>query len=274
MLSEKNKMKEPVTKHTILIKSDDEKKKPFSDESWSKVVKDSIEPKLKNVPVSKTIRTKDGFGVLFFPNIKQRDLAASNLKDTCKLEPQNRDVKSILPKLKINGIPADNFLKIEKQTIKQAILDKNPTIKDLVENHDKTLEVLFFKEEQNTKYCFAVIKVDIEVKNAIFSQGKKIFIGLSSCWITERHHILQCYKCQQFGHKKGAVECKLNNVNINVCLYCSNNHSSKSCPVKGKTELYKCINCEASTDASIKSSCVGHTTTFINYPSFQQALFN
>ena len=200
-LSQNKKPKEPATKHTILIKPDDEKN-PFSDESWSKIVKDSIEPKLKNVPVSKSVRTKDGFGVLFFPSIKQRDLAASNLKDTCKLESQSRDVKSILPKLKINGIPKDNFLKVEKQVIKQAIIDKNTTIKELVENHGKTLEVLFFNDEQNTKYCFAVIKVDVEVKNAIFAQGKKIFIGLSSCRITERHHIIQCYKCHQFGHKK------------------------------------------------------------------------
>ena len=39
----------------------------FTDETWSTVVKKSIKPKLKTIPVTKITRTKDGKGVLFSP---------------------------------------------------------------------------------------------------------------------------------------------------------------------------------------------------------------
>ena len=54
-------------KHTIVVKSDESTDHKFSDETWSTVVKKSIRPMLKNIPVSKTTITKDGKGIIFFP---------------------------------------------------------------------------------------------------------------------------------------------------------------------------------------------------------------
>ena len=101
-------------KHTIVVKSDDSDDLKFSDETWSTVVKKSITPTLKHIPVSKTTITKDGKGILFFPSDESRDQAASSLKDKCSIESQDKETKMMYPKLKISGIPQDVFGEEEK----------------------------------------------------------------------------------------------------------------------------------------------------------------
>ena len=98
------------------------------------IIKNRIEPKLKNIQVNKVVRSKAGKGVLFFPTKESRNIAAINLKDTCVLEPQDRQTKTLYPKIKIGWIAKDNFTKLDKTTLKDSILQKNHIICDLVEN--------------------------------------------------------------------------------------------------------------------------------------------
>ena len=100
----------------------------------------------------------------------------------------------------------------------------------------------------------------------------KLYIGLSICKVTERYHILQCYACQKFGHRKGTEKCQLFNTSKNICLYCSGEHTSKICSVKKQSNLFKCNNCATSTENSIRTNCMGHTTTDAKCPLLQQAL--
>ena len=73
------------------------------------------------------------------------------------------------------------------------------------------MDVIFISEEKDCNYCYAVIKVDPMVKEAIQSIGNRLYIGMGSCKVVERYHLLQCYKCQKFGHKEGTNYCPLKN---------------------------------------------------------------
>ena len=117
-----------------------------------------------------------------------------------------------------------------------------------------------------------MLRVDPTIKNEIDKLGKRIFIGLSACKVIDRYHILQCYKCQQFGHKKGSSNCPLINSDKEVCLYCSGNHPSRSCPEKANEDSFKCNNCLNSKDPSVRSNSTGHKTTSINCPFLQHSL--
>ena len=261
-----------LTKHTILVKSKDTEDHTFSEESWSSVVKNSIEPNLRNIPVNKSMRTKSGKGVIFFPSAKSRDLAASKLQGTCTIESQDKSTKTLYPKIKISEIPTDYLGEKEKENIKNAILEKNPTIEDLVSKKGKILEVLFVQKESRFNSSYAVVKVDDEIRKAVASQGHKIYIGLSSCRVSDRYHLVQCYCCQEFGHKMGSDKCKLKDSGKAICLYCAGDHPSKSCPNKKKRESLKCHNCAHSTNVNFKNNSHGHTTTSFDCPFLQQAL--
>ena len=276
------------TLHTILLKpkkdeeNEDENEtengdetKTFSEENWTTIVKNNINPKLTNVQVSKVLRSKEGKGVLFFPTKESRDTAAATLKDTYTLESQDRKVKTLYPKIKISWISKDCFTVLDKTTIKDYIFQKNPTIKDLVEKEKKVFEIIFINDEKDQNYAYAVVKVDTKIKEAINSQGNKIYIGLSSCKVTDRYHLIQCYKCQEFGHVKGSTNCNLYNMEKEVCLYCAADHKSKTCPVKKDgIKAFKCHNCLSSKDVKIKSKYTGHTTTSFHCPILQIALKN
>ena len=91
--------------------------------------------------------------------------------------------------------------------------------------------------------------------------------------VYERYHLIQCYQCQGFGHKKGSSNCKLKGTDENICLYCAEKHSSKNCPTKTKKDkIYKCYNCSISKDSTISEGCIGHTTTFYTCPILQKTL--
>ena len=265
---------QPVT-HTILINSENEGETCFSKDSWTEVVKNNIQPQLKSIPVSKAVRSKEGKGVLFFPTKELRNEAALKLKDTFKLEKQDRKLKFLSPKLKISWIPKQYFDEIDKKSLKQSILTKNSNISRLVSDEKKKFDIIFINDEKDENYSYAVIKVDPEIKEAIVSQGNKLFIGLSSCKVTDRYHILQCYKCQEFGHKVGSSKCTLEGSEKEICLYCAGDHKSKSCEVeKNDSNNFKCHNCSMSKDDKIKSNCIGHTTNSFKCPIFQTAIKN
>ena len=99
--------------------------------------------------------------------------------------------------------------------------------------------MLFINHVKDDENFYAVVKVDESVHQVIKAQGSKVYIGLSSCKVSQRYHLLQCYSCQEFGHKVGSEKCSLKNEEKVVCLYCAKNHSSKSCPHK---KIKVCLN--------------------------------
>ena len=266
----------PMAKHTLMVTPKDAN--TFSSEGWNTVVKKSVLPKLKNVQISKAVTTKSGKNILFFPTAEARNAAQKKLceDEAYNVEAQDKKSLKLLPKMKVCNIPKSCIKDFEsnKAGIKQLILEKNPTIKHLIEVEKKLLDIIFVADERDPEYCFAVIKIDSEIKNAIKNQQNKLYLGLVACRVVDRYHIIQCYKCQRFGHKMDSEFCPLQNTDEVVCLYCSKNHQSKTCPVKreGSPESYKCNNCATSNSPQEKLHCGGHTTTSPMCPVLQKAL--
>ena len=77
---------------------------------------------------------------------------------------------------------------------------------------------------------------------------------------------MQCYSCQDFGHKNGSKDCKSKDP---VCLYCAVNHQSKSCPHKYDRSKHRCANCARSPNPAIRAKADGHTNTSYLCPIVQ-----
>ena len=156
------------TKHTLCVEPNEQESK-FSEEKWNEVVKSTIEPKLKDIPVSKVLRSKNGKGIIFFPSEETRNQAVLNLENIYRLESEDKTPKKIYPKVKVGWIPKLYCEKSDKNTLKNTILTKNPAIRNLVENQNKTFEIIFTNDEKDNTYSYAVIKVDSMIKDEIKS---------------------------------------------------------------------------------------------------------
>ena len=89
---------------------------------------------------------------------------------------------------------------------------------------------------------------------------------MQSLEVKDHFHAVQCFSCQEFGHKVGDDVCKHKDTQNATCLYCSGNHQSKSCPVKKDASKLCCANCHNSKNAEIRENAHGHTTTSMACP--------
>ena len=226
-------------------------------QTWSSVVKNTVCGELKSIPVEKSLLSKEGNGCLFFPN-KESQLKAQNiLQPHFKVEGVTKARKSIMPKIKVYDV--NNELYTEKTVLKQAILDKNPEVNALV-SKGSTLEVIILNGFRND----AILKVSPDVRQVMIKSGR-IFLGLLSCKIRDHFQPLQCYACQEHGHKHGSEECKFHNTDKRTCFYCAGDHLSKECQHKKNRSKHNCANCIHSDNNAYKSNS-RHTATSLKCP--------
>lgn len=255
-------------KHTLTLKptSTDSENQHFTKTSWADTVKNTLPSKLNSVPISKSLLTKSGVGYMAFPDERSRDLARDLLQEDFVIQTGEKTVQSVYPKLRINGINCSRYKVGDNGILKEAILKKNPTLKALVTDDNKLFDILFIKDGGSGE-GFAVVKVDPTIRQMIKNSGNKIFLDMSSCYVSDRLHLLQCYTCQEFGHMKNSEHCK--SKDKPVCLYCSQNHLSKNCPHKKNKAEHNCSNCSKSSNPAIRANAKGHTTTSITCPFVQ-----
>ena len=235
-----------ITHQVILAAEADN---PMTQKSFA----DKVKENLRSIPIKNIIVTKDGSGIINFPNKISRDDAFSNLKNNFNVKINNRPQRTVLPKVTILDVDSTEYKNKDSQKLKEAICEKNPTLKALVDQ-GKTFEILFIKEDiRKNNLSFAVAKVSKEVYNEIRSLNYQLYIDFQRCRVSNRVHVTQCYQCQKFGHTK--TNCKSD---VQVCRFCSGNHISKSCPVKGNIDSYKCANCDSN-----------HSTTYYKCPVLQ-----
>ena len=266
----------PTVEHNLVIKPNDNEEEVYTPSTWKEVVKNKLPKKLTNLPVQRTRLTNKGLGYLAFPDKETRDQAAETLKNDFSVKPEDKNIKTVYPKVKISGLNKEKFTKENIPELRKEILNKNKALKDVVESQQKIFDILFVSGNKEQKYAFAVAKVDPLVRELLQKNGNKLFVDLTACRVSDRVHLLQCYTCQSFGHKMGSDRCSLKDKQTNICLYCSKNHLSKECALKKtkNTDSYKCSNCSKSPIESIKSNAMGHTTTSHNCPIFQKELKN
>ena len=211
-------------------------------------------------------------GYMVFPTKETRDTAANNLKEVCKVTTQDKNIKSVYPKIKISGIPKEKFTKENVDDLRNELIKKNSFIQNSVNENGKMFQVIFLDEKKDSNFSAAIVKVDPEIKQSICKNGNRVFLGLSSCRVTDRYHLIQCYHCQSFGHKKDSENCPMRNSEVGTCLYCAKNHMSRECPVKKKSNEHKCANCLRTGDSKKQSTSVGHSSNSYSCPILQNEL--
>lgn len=75
----------------------------------------------------------------------------------------------------------------------------------------------------------------------------------------KKRDIPQCTKCQRYGHTKNFCNRQPR------CVKCTASHSTKECPIKEKSSIVKCVNCNGNHPASYKGCIV--------YKELQRARF-
>ena len=249
-------------KHAIFIENEDEER--FSERKWNEVVQYKINDKLKNIPVAKAAINKSGQGYLLLPDEEAQKKAEIALQDDFKLTVSSRKQKKLLPKMKIYDVAT--YDREDKALLKQAILEKNYVINELV-RMGKTLDIVFIDVKKET----AVIRVSPEIRHELLKYGT-IFLGMQCHNVKDNLHVIQCFSCQQYGHKQGSEHCKNGN-GVNVCLYCAGEHRSKDCNVKYDSSHHKCFNCFKSKNPFYRDAASGHTTTSYNCPIVKKELY-
>ena len=121
-----------------------------------------------------------------------------NLKSVFAVESKDNSPKLLLPKIKISILETDSYTNDSNGLLqlKQIILRKNEAIQNFVENQMKKFDILFISPDKQQNESFAVAKVDPSIWQHLRNNGDKIFIDLSSCKVSNRIHLIQCYTCQ------------------------------------------------------------------------------
>ena len=84
----------------------------------------------------------------------------------------------------------------DKTELKQAIIEKNPDVKDLIDNNND-LDVIVINKLLN----FAILKATPMIRRLLIKHGK-LFLGMHSIKVRDHFQPLQCDACQQYGHKQ------------------------------------------------------------------------
>ena len=241
--------------HQVLMTPKENEK--FTLQSFAEIAR----KELPTVPIKKLGVTKKGQGFLKLPSKADCDAAVSKLKDSYNITAENVEKRNLLPKITISDINSEQYTNSKKEELKTAILNKNPKIKDCVDN-GKEFEVVFIAPDKAKNFSRAVVKIHPDILQIIKQLRYKLYVDFSSCRVSDRFYIKQCYRCQKFGHSSD--NCSLKETNKHVCRYCSADHTSTSCSFKGKhNEHHKCANCGGN-----------HSSTYASCPSLQKQVRN
>ena len=255
-VSERPKPK-PRSRPIVLIVEEKEQGDRFTEMTWSQAVKGGkVSQKLTNVPVRNNKVSQKGKGVITFDSENEREKAQELLSEDYKVSLPEK----ILPKVQI--LHLDNFGKDEKSDLQRLIMEKNEIISDFVAD-GKVFDILFINERTKS----AVVKVSPEIKEYL-SKKRHLNIGMGSHRVKPHFHVLQCFKCQKFGHKSGSDQCALKDDNEkSVCLYCGEGHKSSECVFKKDKSHHKCSNCFLKGN-----ELYNHTSNSNDCPLYQRAL--
>ena len=237
--------KDTVTHQVIVTAKDTDTPETFADK---------IKKNLRSVPITNFKVNKDGNGVINFPSPTSRGDGLQKLQKDFSARANDRPQRSLLPKVTISGIDSNEYKKNDTTKLKKAICAKNPHLRTLIEKGNVFDIVLIEENYKQKRLSNAVVRVDEDVYKAIRDLKFQIFIDFSRCHVTDRFKIIQCYKCQKFGHLR--MNCTSR---TQVCRFCSKDHDSKSCNAKGNMAIYKCGNCS-----------LNHSTTYYGCPVLQK----
>ena len=230
---------------------------------------ESIENALKNVPVNfLRYNTKSRKFVISFPSSIDKESGKSMVATTTEVSNHKilvQEAKKMLPKITVNNIPNSllsplhngkpSLTPIEyrtkvKELLEARFLEKNGELLNCVSNQGQMFKIVFVKTGQES--TTVGIKVSSSIRDLLIKQ-KRIYIGNTSCKVSDHFDVRQCFRCQQVGHISS--HCREKDP---VCMYCSASHQTGHCPDKHNTHSHRCVNCSHSGNPALQNSCHTH----------------
>ena len=218
--------------------------------------------------------------VIGFPNLVSKEKGKSILSQCSSMQRFGfmfSDRQKALPKITVANIPNDIFSDISqnlpredyrtqcKAILKSHIIMKNIEIKNFIDD-SHVFDVVFINV--GDKYTTAGIRISPQIHSFLMGHGnQKLFIRNSSCLVSDRFLIKQCFKCQKIGHL--SKDC---HETTPVCMYCSGSHRTSSCELKSDNRSHRCRNCSVSKNPSIVSKCNTHHSGSKNCPIIMRSI--
>lgn len=142
------------------------------------------------------------------------------------------------PRLVVHDIPAE----LDSDYIVNSIVEQN--VPDAAPGDVKLVYQYPVRDGKKHRSC--VIETMPALRSRLLNR-QKITIGWSACRVNDHVTILQCYKCQRFGHLAN------NCAGRACCGHCAGEHATKECRTRN---ALRCTNCD-----SAKGSNINHAAT-------------
>jgi hypothetical protein len=184
---------------------------------------------------------KSGNIVIECNSQKTRDELKRKFIETGVAEDKLAEPKPRYPTISIVGIDSD----MDKTILLDKIMDQNTRVATLCSDIDSVFDITTVKSLKNNAGVYqAFVRVSDNVRNAIKSQGDRLYFGWGTVRVYDQLYVKRCNKCQGYGHYM--KEC----TNAVACGLCAQNHESVNCPHKLKvaTDLaafLSCVNCKS-----------------------------
>ena len=230
-------------------------------EQW-KVVKSKIRKKLEAIPVDGTSSSAEDTS-LVFKNETHRDKAEEILKTEFDTSTATVTMKKLNPKVTISDIAGELTT---AQEVYDELMRKNEDIRELVEVQQEELKIIFLHAQDR----YAVIQMSKRIREAIRRKNDRVNLDLQIHVVKDRFHVIQCYRCQKFGHKSDSVLCPKKDTDEAVCSFCSGNHRYKDCQLKKDQKLNArcCSNCKTSRSKIDQLNATSHTSGSFQCPFY------
>ena len=119
--------------------------------SFSAALKDNLNNKLKNIPVTSTTVTRQGKAILTFPSAEVCLQAKSSLQTDFQVSVSDKKAPIVQPRLKINHLVPE-LTSLDKNELRTKIISKNDVLKNANESE---FDITFIEKNYN----YAVAKV-------------------------------------------------------------------------------------------------------------------
>ncbi len=193
--------------------------------------KKSIVKSLKNIPVEKVKSVNGGHLLIKLRNKESMEEARAEL-DKLELEVAAEVKGKLQPKIMLCNVSKDDDEEDDRGVIRETIIGKN---KWMAENMDKDEDFkMVAKIKARNDTCHWVFKCTPKLRKAIFEHDDYLYTCFSKHKVRDRYHVIQCYKCQKYGHMSD--KCREAE---QICPKCAGGHRLAEC----EEETKRCSNC-------------------------------
>ncbi|XP_048513496.1 uncharacterized protein LOC125501477 [Athalia rosae] len=206
----------PATGHQARYKSADEVKQK---------VMSVVNPSAYGMKVDKMIRTRENS-----VKIAAKGTDVGKLTSAPELAEAGLEVRLVQkrkPRLIIYGVPSG----CDAGKIPEQLMQHNR-----IEINVEEIKVVYaYKPRPGSRTTSVVIEVTPHARKQIL-ELKELYVDWVRCRVEDHIRIMQCFKCQQFGHM--AKDCRQAD---DVCGKCAGKHETRQCQMEDGTA--KCANC-------------------------------